>query len=98
SQPRATISGTRSSGIQMDGPNGTAPGATNASINNNDFVAGTGLTDGILAAFSSDNGSGNELNGLSSNLTPGTCSGRLNKGPNHEHQDELGFEAQGKVK
>ena len=94
----ATISGPGSSGIEMDGPNGSAPGATNACINNNDFVAGTGLTDGILAAFSSDIGSGNELNGLSSNLTPGTCSGRLIKGPNHEHQDELGFEAQGKVK
>jgi hypothetical protein len=71
-----TISGPGSSGIEMDGPKGPAPGAANACINNNVFVAGTGLTDGILAAFSSDIGSGNELNGLSSNLTPGPCSGR----------------------
>jgi hypothetical protein len=83
----------------MDGPKGSAPGAANACINNNVFVAGTGLTDGILAAFRSDIGSGNELNGLSSNLTPGRCSGRCRTGaPNHEYHDELGFGAPGKVK
>jgi len=67
----ATINGPGSLGIEMDPATGNAPGAPKACINNNVF--GTGLTGGIYAAFGSDSGSGNQLNGLSSNLTPGTC-------------------------
>jgi len=69
----ATINGPGSLGIEMDSATGNAPGAPNTCINNNVFVAGTGLIGGIYAAFGSDNGSGNQLNGLSINLTPGTC-------------------------
>jgi len=69
----ATINGPGRTGIEMDAPSGTAPGAPNACINNNTFDVGTGLSGAIFAAFSSDIGSGNILNGLSSNLTPGTC-------------------------
>ena len=68
-----TINGPGSLGIEMDQANGNAPGAPNACINNNVFVAGTGLIGGIYAAFGNDSGSGNQLNDLSSNLTPGTC-------------------------
>jgi len=72
----ATISGPGSAGIEMDPARGSAPGAPNACINNNVFLSGTSpntLNNGISAAFSSDIGSGNQLNGLSSNLTAGTC-------------------------
>ncbi len=69
----ATISGPGPTGIQMDAASAAAPGAPNASINNNTFAAGTGLSTAISAAFSNDIGSGNTLNGLSSNLTAGTC-------------------------
>jgi hypothetical protein len=69
----ATINGPGPMGIQMDAASGAAPGAPNACINNNTFAAGTGLSGAVSAAFSSDIGSGNILNGLSSNLTAGTC-------------------------
>jgi hypothetical protein len=46
---------------------------TNGCINNNAVTAGTGLGGGINSASSTNIGSGNILNGLSSNLTGGTC-------------------------
>jgi len=72
----ATISAPGSVGIEMDPARGSAPGGANACINNNVLLPGTPpntLSNGISAAFSSDIGSGNQLNGLSSNLTAGTC-------------------------
>ena len=63
----ATINGPGSDGIAMD------DNAANGCINNNTFTAGAGLGGAISAGFSSDIGSGNNLNGLSSNLTAGTC-------------------------
>jgi len=61
-----TINGPGSTGILI------ANGSANACINSNTF--GPGLTAAINVTASSDIGSGNVLNGLSSNLTPGTCS------------------------
>jgi len=63
----ATISGPGSSGI------GFSSYGTNGCINNNTFTGGTGLGVAINSSGSSNIGSGNILNGLSSNLTPGTC-------------------------
>ena len=63
----ATISGPGSSGI------GFSSYGTNGCINNNAFTGGTGLGVAINSSGSSNIGSGNILNGLSSNLTPGTC-------------------------
>ena len=48
-------------------------GSINACVNSNTFVAGAGSSVGILSNDSTNMGSGNILNGLSSNLTPGTC-------------------------
>ena len=60
-----TITGPGTTGINI------ANGSTNACINNNTF--GPGLSTAINVTASSDIGSGNLLNGLSSNLTPGSC-------------------------
>lgn len=78
----ATVSGPGTYGIGMAGPRGggyAAPGAPNACINNNVLISGTApnnLANGIYAnpaVSSTDTGSGNQLNGLSNNLTAGTC-------------------------
>ncbi len=59
----------------INGPGqGLSLGKTNACVNNNTFGAGTGLSAGILSNSSTNIGSGNLMNGYSSNLTPGTCS------------------------
>jgi len=63
----ATINGPASTGIILDS-NGT-----NACINNNAFIASSGLGGAINSASSTNIGSGNILNGLTSNLTAGTC-------------------------
>jgi hypothetical protein len=66
----ATISGQGSFGIYLD----TSPrGANNACVNNNTFVANSGLTSAISANGTNDLGAGNNYNGLSSNLTAGVC-------------------------
>jgi hypothetical protein len=62
----ATINGPGSTGIWI------ANGSANACINKNTF--GPGLTAAINVTAPTDIGSANNLNGLSSNLTPGTCS------------------------
>jgi len=65
-----TISGPGSFGIYLD----TSPkAANNACVNNNTFVANSGLTSAISANGTNDLGSGNNYNGLSSNLTAGVC-------------------------
>jgi hypothetical protein len=79
----ATISGPAAagySGVEMDGPNGLAPGAANACINNNVFISGSpSLTYAITSYFNGggDVGSGNQLGGLSNNpngyFAAGTC-------------------------
>jgi len=79
----ATISGpapTNYSGIEMDGPNAGAPGATNACINNNVFIPGTPSLTYAISSYNSngsDIGSGNQLGSLSNNpngyFTAGTC-------------------------
>jgi hypothetical protein len=61
----ATISG--------PGPQGLSLNWTGACINSNTFVAGTGLASGISSGSTTNIGSGNVMNGYSSNLTPGTC-------------------------
>ena len=48
---------------------------TNGCVNNNTFVGGTVLATAISASGAGDIGSGNVLNGLSSNLPAGTCGG-----------------------
>ena len=66
----ATISGPGSYGIYLD----TSPRAANsACVNNNAFAANSGLASGISANGINDLGSGNNYNGLSSNLTVGVC-------------------------
>ena len=61
-------------GSTIGGPGeGLVVNASNACINNNAFVAGSGLTTGIDVMYSTDVGSGNVLNGYSSNLPSGTC-------------------------
>jgi hypothetical protein len=66
----ATISGPGSYGIYLD----TSPrAANNACVNNNTFVANSGLASAISANGTNDLGSGNNYNGLSSNLTVGVC-------------------------
>jgi hypothetical protein len=63
-------------GTTIGGPGvGMMINASNACISSNDFNAGTGLSAGIQAMNSTSVGSGNTLNGASSNLTPGTCGG-----------------------
>jgi hypothetical protein len=80
----ATISGPAASGwsgVEMDGPSApSAPGATNACINNNVFIPGSpSLTYAITSYFNGggDVGSGNQLGGLSNNpngyFAAGTC-------------------------
>jgi hypothetical protein len=79
----ATISGPAGSGysgIEMDGPQGLAPGATNACINNNVFISGSPSLAYAITSYvgdGSDRGSGNQLGGLSNNpngnFTAGTC-------------------------
>src|SRR5260370_17393569 len=67
----ATISGPGSFGIYLD----TFPrAANNACINNNTFVANSGLTSAISANGTNGLGSGNNYNGLTTNLPPGTSS------------------------
>jgi len=61
----ATINGPGSIGIFIEN------GSKNACINNNTF--GLGLTTGINVTDASDVGTGNLLNGLTSNLLGGTC-------------------------
>jgi hypothetical protein len=66
----ATISGPGSYGIYLD----TSPrAASNACVNNNTFMANSGLASAITANGTNDLGSGNNYNGLSSNLTVGVC-------------------------
>ncbi len=48
-------------------------GSVNACVNNNTLGSGTVLGAGILSESDTNRGAGNILNGLSSNLTPGTC-------------------------
>jgi hypothetical protein len=48
-------------------------GSVNACVNSNTFVAGAGSSVGISSNSSTNIGSGNVMNGYSSNLTPGTC-------------------------
>jgi polygalacturonase len=55
------------------GLSGLYLGSINACVNNNTFGAGTGSNVGIWSKSSTNIGSGNVLNGYSSNLTPGTC-------------------------
>jgi hypothetical protein len=61
----ATIGGSGTSGIVVE--------ASNACVNNNTLVAGSGLTSGIYVMNNTNAGSGNGLNGYSSNLPAGTC-------------------------
>ena len=64
---------TSTTGINGQGAQGLYLGSTNACVNNNILGAGTGLSVGISSASSTNIGSGNILNGYSSNLNPGTC-------------------------
>ena len=65
----ATVSGPGSEGISI------SYNTANACINNNIFVAGSGLGAAILSNSTTNIGSGNTLNGFASNLTAGSCSG-----------------------
>ena len=62
----ATIGGPGSIGIYIENS------SKNACINNNTFQSG--LSSGIFVTDASDIGSGNIMNGMSTNLTPGSCS------------------------
>ena len=64
----ATIEGPGAAGIMIEN------GSTNACVINNVFEP-AGLSVGIDVSASSDIGSGNVMNGLSSNLTTSTCTG-----------------------
>jgi len=60
----------------INGPGqGLSLGKTSACVNNNTFGVGTGLGSAIYSNSTTNRGSGNVLNGLNSNLTPGTCVG-----------------------
>jgi hypothetical protein len=76
-EPAILISGTNakvvSATISGPGPQGQNLNSTNACVNSNTFVAGTGLASGIWSGNSTNIGSGNVMNGYSSNLNPGTC-------------------------
>jgi large repetitive protein len=61
------INGSGAQGILMQSP------TANGCINNNTFGAGTGLGSAISSNSSTNIGSGNTLNGMSSNLSAGTC-------------------------
>jgi len=63
----ATISGPGAQGIYLDNQ------ASNACVNNNSFIGGSGLGMAISANASGDMGLGNLLNLLTSNLSIGTC-------------------------
>ena len=63
----ATINGPGRQGIYLDTQ------ATNACVNNNAFATGSGLAAAISANSSGDQGLGNILNLLGSNLTLGVC-------------------------
>jgi len=63
----ATINGPGRQGIYLDTQ------ATNACVNNNTFATGSGLAAAISANSSGDQGLGNILNLLGSNLTLGVC-------------------------
>jgi hypothetical protein len=63
----ATISGPGSVGIGFNSY------GVNGCINNNTFAGGSGLGSAISSGSSTNIGSGNVLNGLSSNLASGTC-------------------------
>jgi len=65
----AFIGGPGSTGVYIEN------GSPDACINNNTF--GPGLTTAIDVTASSDIGFGNVLNGLLSNLTPGSCGAGL---------------------
>jgi hypothetical protein len=65
----ATISGPGTNGIEVDNA------SSNVCINNTVFSSGTGSSGAIDVTGSNSMGSGNVLNGLSSNLTAGTCTG-----------------------
>jgi hypothetical protein len=62
----ATINGPGTVGIYVS--------ANNACINNNTFGVGTGLGAGVSVSNATDIGSGNIMNGFSSNLPSGSCS------------------------
>lgn len=62
-----------SANVNGPGSTGLYLGSTNACVNNNTFSTGTGLGAAISSDSSANVGSGNILNGLSNNLTPGTC-------------------------
>jgi hypothetical protein len=47
--------------------------SSNACVNNNSFAADAQLTAGIFSSSSTNVGSGNVMNGSSTNLTSGTC-------------------------
>ena len=61
--------------INGPGAQGLYLGSTNACVNYNVFGGGTGLGGGIASSSSSNVGSGDILNGNSSNLTAATCTG-----------------------
>ena len=66
----ATVSGPGTAGIYLD----AAPrAANNACINDNMFVAASGLASAVSANGSNDLGAHNNYNGLGSGLTEGVC-------------------------
>ncbi len=77
SEPVLDINGSNTyvTSAHIDGPGaqGVMLGTTNACVNNNVF--GSSLGSGISSNSSTNMGSGNVLNGNSSNLTAGTCTG-----------------------
>ena len=69
----ATISGPGPQGIVIYQVN---TGGTNTCVNTNTFISGSGSTalgSAISSNSATNKGSGNSLNGLSSNLTAGAC-------------------------
>jgi len=61
-------------GSTISGPGvGISINASNGCISNNTFVAGSGLSTGISVMNTTTVGTGNTLNGFSSNLPSGTC-------------------------
>ena len=61
--------------IYGPGADGLYLGSTNGCVNNNVFGAGTNLGAGIYSSSSSNVGANDIMNGNSSNLTAGTCTG-----------------------
>jgi Pectate lyase superfamily protein/Abnormal spindle-like microcephaly-assoc'd, ASPM-SPD-2-Hydin/Purple acid Phosphatase, N-terminal domain/Immunoglobulin domain len=78
------ISGPGGPGIGMSSP------TANSCINNNTFTTGTGLGSAISSNGSTNTGLGNILNGLSSNLTAGTCGPFSARLARLEHQRSMG--------